>query len=89
MAIQFLKKAITLIILTAIICALFLLSAKPFARSTNEYVAASIDKEKRLASLPSPKMVFTGGSNLSFGLNSEQVSKVFHSAPRAPASCCR
>ena len=78
MLIKFLKKVALLILLVIIGCSLFLFFVKPLIRSSNEYVAASIDKEKRLAALPSPKLVFVGGSNLSFGLDCERISKVFN-----------
>ena len=34
------------------------------------YIAASIDKQRLLAQQPSPRIVFVGGSNLAFGLDS-------------------
>lgn len=37
---------------------------------SNDYALASILKHERLASLPSPKIVLVGGSNLSYGIDS-------------------
>jgi hypothetical protein len=39
------------------------------------YLAAVADKQERLRSLPSPKLVFVGGSNLSFGVDSERLER--------------
>ncbi|GAA3925716.1 hypothetical protein GO495_04200 [Chitinophaga oryziterrae] len=37
--------------------------------------AALIDKHARLDSLPSPKLIITGGSNAFYGMNSERISR--------------
>ena len=37
------------------------------------YLAATIDKHNRLGQLPSPRIVFVGGSNLPFGLDSARI----------------
>ena len=42
---------------------------------SSNYLAANIDKQRILKNTPSPKIVFIGGSNLAFGLNSEEVEK--------------
>ncbi|HJV77756.1 MAG TPA: hypothetical protein VJ602_05175, partial [Paludibacter sp.] len=39
---------------------------------------ANIDKHHRLDSLPSPKIVFIGGSNLGFGLDSKRIEDSLH-----------
>jgi len=41
----------------------------------NSYLSAVIDKQARLRSLESPKLVFVGGSNLSFSLDSPRVER--------------
>ena len=43
----------------------------------NDYAKATLDKHHRLDSLPSPKLVFVGGSNLAYGLDSERVERAF------------
>src|SRR5690348_8879721 len=43
-------------------------------RSDN-YLAATRDKEWRLATLPGPRVVFVGGSNLPFGLDSDVIER--------------
>jgi hypothetical protein len=46
----------------------------PLMRDENSYLSATIDKEKMLDSIPSPRIVFVGVSNLAFGLNSKRIS---------------
>jgi len=57
---------------------LFSLFLIPNKRITNNSLYASIDKHNRLDSLPSPKIVFVGGSNLAYGLNSKRVEDSLH-----------
>ena len=42
------------------------------------YYAALIDKHHLLERLPSPKIIFVGGSNLAFGLDSELIEQKLH-----------
>ena len=39
----------------------------------SNYMAAIIDKHKRLDSIKSPKIILAGGSNLAFGINSGKI----------------
>ncbi len=39
----------------------------------NDYMAAIIDKHERVNSIKSPRLIFAGGSNLAFGINSEKI----------------
>jgi hypothetical protein len=39
------------------------------------YLGAAIDKHDRLAHQPSPRVVFVGGSNLAFGLDSAEIER--------------
>ena len=41
------------------------------------YLAANLDKMRLLKATPSPKLVFIGGSNLAFGLDSAEIKKAF------------
>jgi hypothetical protein len=41
----------------------------------NDIAEVHVDKQARLRSLPSPKLVFIGGSNLMFGLDGERIEK--------------
>ena len=43
--------------------------------TNNRYLAATVDKHRRLMSAPSPKIVFVGGSGLAYGMDSEMVKK--------------
>ena len=45
--------------------------------SSNGYVAAQIDKIELLKTTSSPRLIFIGGSNLAFGLDSVKVSHHF------------
>ncbi|MGN8071715.1 hypothetical protein [Mucilaginibacter sp. 22184] len=75
---KFFIKAIlfSLLIIVSLVAIVMLVS--PLVRAHNDYVAATIDKENRLHSLPSPKIIFVGGSNLAFGINSNTISKKFN-----------
>ena len=42
---------------------------------SNHYLAASIDRHARLATLDQPRVLFMGNSNLAFGLNSEYMER--------------
>jgi hypothetical protein len=44
-------------------------------RRSDSYLAASHDKEQRLATLAGPRVVFVGGSNLAFGLDSATIER--------------
>jgi hypothetical protein len=39
------------------------------------YIAAIIDKHRRLESTPPPRLIFVGGSNLAFGIDSQRIEK--------------
>lgn len=41
----------------------------------NDYLAAIIDKHERLKNSPVPALVFSGGSNLSYGIDSEAIAQ--------------
>ncbi len=45
----------------------------PPIESQHNYLAAIIDKHERLKNTKSPRIIFIGGSNLAFGLDSKQV----------------
>jgi hypothetical protein len=61
-----------------IVIILFSLFLIPNKRLTDNSLYANIDKHHRLDSLPSPKIVFVGGSNLGFGLDSKRVEDSLH-----------
>lgn len=44
---------------------------------SDSYLAAYLDKKKLVIETQSPKMVFIGGSNLAFGLDSARISQAF------------
>jgi len=76
MKIFIIKILLFLVIIASIItCSLFLI---PNKRLKNSSLYADIDKNRRLDSLPSPKIVFVGGSNIAFGLNSKEIEDSIH-----------
>jgi hypothetical protein len=50
----------------------------PPRSNSSGYFGALRDKHHRLNALPSPKIVFIGGSNLAFGLDSSLIEKTFN-----------
>lgn len=61
-----------------LLLALFgLLIASAGRPNANDYLAATVDKHDRLSRLPSPRLIFTGGSNLAFGLDSAAVAAAY------------
>lgn len=56
-------------------CFLIVRIVNPIVRDTNEYVAASIDKENRLKAISEPKIILIAGSNIAFGLNCKTLQK--------------
>ncbi len=58
-----------------ILLSLFLI---PNKKLINNSLYANIDKHHRLDSLPSPKIVFVGGSNLGFGLDTRRLQDSLH-----------
>jgi hypothetical protein len=71
---KFLRKTVFLLLLLVILFSLIQVLVAPRIRDYNEFMAASIDKELRHKILPSPRLVFIGGSNLAFGIDSKKIS---------------
>lgn len=46
-------------------------------RSPKDFTAAIIDKHERANQIDDPKIIFTGGSNIAFGLDSESIQNEF------------
>ena len=63
--------------LTAVMYILISLIVEPEKKISNDYIASMIDKHNRIEQLNCPKIIFAGGSNLAFGLNSEEIEKEF------------
>jgi hypothetical protein len=70
---KFIYSVIVFSLLIATIYTIISLIVKPESMATNDYMAAIIDKHNRIDQLNSPKIIFAGGSNLAFGLNSEEI----------------
>jgi hypothetical protein len=45
--------------------------------ASNDYIAAIIDKHNRLNNINGPKIIFSGGSNLAYGLDSKMLEEEF------------
>lgn len=73
MLLKFFLKALTFAFLTGGFCFLLQAFVAPRIRNTNVFVGATIEKEQRLANLASPRLIFVGGSNLAFGLDSKRI----------------
>ena len=78
MLLRFFLKIALFAVLTLGFCFLLQTFIAPRIRDTNAYVGATIDKEKRLAEVPSPRLIFVGGSNLTLGLDSKKISDSLH-----------
>ena len=46
--------------------------------SRNTYLGGLAGKHHRIDSITTPKMIFAGGSNLAFGINSQMIEEEFH-----------
>lgn len=66
----FLVKASIFLLAQAMIFALFWNPQMPWEQN---YLAASIDKHQRLRTTRSPRIILVGGSNLAFGIKSEEL----------------
>ena len=55
--------------------ALLSLFVNRLADGSNDYMAAIIDKHMRAKSIEGPKMLLVGGSNLAFGVDSEELER--------------
>lgn len=73
MEVLFLKKIARLIAVTSLILLVIWFIAAPIVREKDTFLAATIDKQNRLKNLPSPRLVFVGGSNLAFGIDSKRI----------------
>lgn len=78
MLLKFFLKTAAFVVLIFGSCFLIQAFIAPRIRDTNAYVGATIDKEKRLAEMPSPRVIFVGGSNLTLGLDSKRISDSIH-----------
>lgn len=50
---------------------------EPRHAENNDYMAAIVDKHERLSAIQQPRIIFAGGSNLAFGLDSKMVEDAF------------
>ncbi|MCX6214049.1 hypothetical protein [Spirosoma sp.] len=69
------KPTSILLALVIITVYIFIFLVSPFIRNESSYVAASLDKEKKLEETASPRIIFVGGSNLALGLDCQVLNK--------------
>jgi len=53
----------------------------PTPRASKVYIHSETTKNQLLVNTPSPRIIFVGGSNLSFGLNSQEIKDSLHINP--------
>ncbi len=74
---KFIYSFLAFSILVVALYALLVIIYLPKNSSSNDYLSAIIDKHNRINEIKGPKVIFAGGSNLAFGLNSETVQQEF------------
>ena len=74
------SKGISLSIVMALsVLSILIMSSRWSARIySNDYLASLIDKDELLKNLGGPRLIFVGGSNLGFGLDSEYIEGMTH-----------
>jgi hypothetical protein len=70
---KLLLKSISLLVVAGLTCGYIIYLNPLVPKDPNGYMATIIDKHRRLDSLPSPKLIFVGASNLAFGLNCKLI----------------
>ena len=68
----FLTRVIAFVLVQGVIFATFWRPTMPFE---NDYLAATIDKHRRLRHTASPRIILVGGSNLAFGIRSKLLEE--------------
>lgn len=67
------KKTAFLVVIIGCILLGIMFIIGSYIRDKDTFLAASIDKQNRLRNTPSPRLVFIGGSNLIFGIDSKRI----------------
>ncbi|MEI6946677.1 hypothetical protein V9K67_05700 [Paraflavisolibacter sp. H34] len=70
-----LRISVFLVSLIVIYVAAALLLVRIHKESGSDYMSAIIDKHRLVDSIKTPKVIFAGGSNIAFGINSEEISR--------------
>lgn len=69
------RPVIIILSLTAATVFIIFYLISPITRNESSYVAASLDKEHRLETVESSRIIFVGGSNLALGINCHKISE--------------
>ncbi|WP_102408707.1 hypothetical protein [Parabacteroides bouchesdurhonensis] len=77
----FLIKCICIFTLCYILLSIVLVILPNNKNLKHNYLASDIDKVNHLLQTPSPRIIFIGGSNLAFGLNSELIKDSLNMEP--------
>lgn len=67
----FLRQIAAFLSIQAAIC---IACSVPGLANRNEYIAGALDKQALLREAPGPRLILVGGSNLAFGMNSQQIA---------------
>jgi hypothetical protein len=78
---KFIIKVSLFIFVTIVLFVVFLFSLPPTPRATKSHFFGEIKKDSLLQNEVSPRIIFLGGSNLSFGLNSQMIKDSLHLNP--------
>ncbi|MDJ0578898.1 hypothetical protein [Crocosphaera sp.] len=77
----FLLKTSTFLSIPLALILLVGITFPPTPRSSTSLLFAKIDKDKLLKESPSPRLIMIGGSNLSFGINSQRIKDTLELNP--------
>jgi len=78
---KFIYKILAFILLTILAFSLILLFLPATPYASKSLLFATLRKDSLLVNAPSPRIIFVGGSNLSFGLNSQEIKDSLHINP--------
>ncbi|MEP7108252.1 MAG: hypothetical protein ABI760_09715 [Ferruginibacter sp.] len=74
---RFIIKSILFFLIIAMAIILIPFFFKNASAGSSDYMAAIIDKHRRIDIITSPKIILGGGSNLAFGIDSKELEKTF------------
>ena len=72
---NFILRTLLFFAIQVLVCAVLYIGGRGDKSEDRHYLSSLIDKHERLDSMESPRLVFVGGSNLMFGVDSERIEK--------------